>query len=165
MKYDKIETQIWLKFPELDINNKNRRLDVFLRNAITHDWELMELKKADIKLTKTVRDIPVFVNAVHEGIQQIRNYKRILNQDNVKKIFASQGIEYYEPEYRLVIGRNPDIPLEQWRHLKKSNENGLKIITYDEIIDSLKYGLMIQNENYPTITNQRTLLSFPENQM
>jgi len=78
--------------------------------------------------------IPVFVNAVHNSIQQIQNYKRILSQDNVKRKLALDGIEYYEPEYRLVIGRNPDISLAQWRNLKKSNENGLKISTYDELL-------------------------------
>jgi hypothetical protein len=144
-EYDRIETQIWLKFPELDINNKNRRLDIFLRNAVTQDWELMELKKP-IKLTKTERDIPVFVNAVHVGIQQIQNYKRLLTQDSVKRKFATQGIEYYEPEYRLVIGRKPDISLSQWRNLKKSNENDLKILTYDDILNGLKIRADVQNQ-------------------
>ena len=145
--YDRIETQLWLKFPELDICNKNRRLDIFLRNAINQDWELVELKKANIKLTKTERDIPVFVNAVHNSIQQIQNYKRILSQDNVKRRLALDGIEYYEPEYRLVIGRNPDISLTQWRNLKISNENGLKISTYDELLKEANKRYDLLNDN------------------
>jgi hypothetical protein len=143
--YDRIETQVWLKFPDLDIGNKNRRLDVFLRNTASHDWELFELKKA-IQLTHTYQDIPVFVNAVYLGIEQIRNYKRILSQDKVKKMFALQGIEYYEPEYRLLIGRNPDIPINQWRNLKKSHENDLKIFTYDDILNGMRDRYITQNQ-------------------
>jgi hypothetical protein len=143
--YDRIETQIWLRFPDLDIGNKNRRLDIFLRNAISHDWELFELKKA-IQLTHTHQDIPVFVNAVYLGIEQIRNYKRILSQDKVKKTFALQGIEYYEPEYRLLIGRNPDISINQWRNLKKSHENDLKILTWDDILNGMRDRSVIQNQ-------------------
>jgi hypothetical protein len=32
-KYDRIETQLWLRFPELDISGKNRRIDILLRNS------------------------------------------------------------------------------------------------------------------------------------
>jgi hypothetical protein len=144
-EYDRIETQVWLKFPDLDMGRKNRRLDIFLRNAISHDWELFELKKT-IQLTHTHRDIPVFVNAVYLGIEQMWNYKQILNQDKVRKSFALQGIEYYEPEYHLVIGRNPDIPINQWRSLKKSHETDLKIITYDDILNEMRERFNIQNQ-------------------
>lgn len=33
--YDRIETQLWLRFPNIDISSKNRRLDVFLRNRLS----------------------------------------------------------------------------------------------------------------------------------
>src|SRR5690606_18816258 len=45
-EYDKIETQVWLRFPELDISNENRRLDIFLRNSVENDWEIFEIKRA-----------------------------------------------------------------------------------------------------------------------
>jgi hypothetical protein len=32
--YDRIETQVWLKFPNLDLVGKRRRLDIFLRNGM-----------------------------------------------------------------------------------------------------------------------------------
>ena len=136
-RYDRIETQLWLKFPELDIANKNRRLDVFLRNSIDRDWELFELKRAK-KMITSYRDIPTLTSEILHSIQQIKNYEKILLQDKVKQTFAKKGIEYYCPELRLVVGNKPDISNEQWRFLKSTNENGLKIITFEELIMEMK---------------------------
>ena len=136
-KYDRIETQLWLKFPELDINNKNRRLDIFLRNSIERDWELFELKKPQ-KLIRMYRNIPAFRSEILQALQQIKNYKKILSQDKVKRKLAREGIEYCFPEFRLVIGNKPDISNEQWRWLKTSNENQIKIITFEDLINEMK---------------------------
>lgn len=136
-RYDRIETQLWLKFPELDIANRNRRLDIFLRNSIERDWELFELKRSQ-KLTTTYRDIPTFSSEINHAIQQIRNYEKILTQDKVKQKFAKQGIEYFCPELRLVVGNKPDISNEEWRFLKSTNENGIKIITFEDLVLEMK---------------------------
>ena len=136
-QYDRIETQLWLKFPELDISQKNRRLDMFLRNSVQGDWELFELKKT-MKIVRSYRNIPAFTAEINNGIQQLRNYQQLLKQDRVKRKFAKEGIEYYHPELRLVVGRKPDISLKDWRFLKSTNENNIKIITFDELLLSLK---------------------------
>lgn len=136
-QYDRIETQIWLKFPEADIASKNRRLDVFLRNSVENDWELIELKKS-IDLIKFYRDVPTFKSEILNAIQQLKNYEKILFQHTTKEHFKKMGIEYFYPELRLVIGRKPNISTEQWRWLKMTNSNNIKIITYDELIKSLK---------------------------
>ncbi len=135
--YDRIETQLWLKFPEVDIANKNRRLDIFLRNCIENDWELFELKRIT-PLTTSYRDVPVFTREIMNALQQTKNYARILSQDSVKKKLAAQGIEYYEPSLRLVIGGRPNMSIQQWRWLKASNESNIKIITYDDLLKELK---------------------------
>lgn len=144
--YDRIETQLWLKFPELDISDKNRRLDIFLRNSIARDWELFELKNVK-KLTRTYRDIPTFTSEIHNAIQQVRAYEKLLSQAKVKEKFAREGIEYYYPEIRLVVGNKPDISDEQWRFLKSTNENSLKIITFDELLESMKLRYKLRNLN------------------
>lgn len=143
-KYDRIETQVWLKFPEMDLGNKSRRLDLFLRNSIEGDWEVFELKKP-IALTKTSKDIKVFKDEVYQAINQIMNYKKLLSQDIVRKKFAQEGIEYYEPSLNLIIGRKPQIDPAQWRWLKSSNENNLKIITYDDLLKEAKIRLSERN--------------------
>lgn len=137
-KYDRIERQLWLRFSELDIQQRDRRLDMFVRNSITNDWELVEVKRP-IRLVRTYRDIPVIVNEVKNAIHQVSNYARLLRQDAVKRHFANEGIRYYEPVLNLVIGRSPQIPLEQWRSLKSQNENNLKIFTYDELLKELNH--------------------------
>lgn len=134
-KYDCIMTQLWLKFPELDIGNSNRRLDVFMRNSVSSDWELFELKRPSVQLTKSVRDVPVFTSEVTNAIAQVRNYKHLLAQDSVRRKFEKEGIEYFEPEIHLVIGKRPEISNAQWRRIV-SDESSLKILTYDEIYKS-----------------------------
>ena len=141
-KYDQISTQVWLRFSDIDIGRKERRLDMFLRNSICGDWELFELKRSNIPLTKTISDVPMFVSAVNEAIAQVKNYKHILMQDKVKKALAAEGIEYYEPEVNLVIGKKPSIPINQWRRLLVDNMNGIKIITYDMLYEEAKRRLI-----------------------
>lgn len=133
--YDRIETQLWIRFPELDIGNSNRRLDIFMRNSVTFDWELFELKRASVPLTKTIRDVPMLTNEVNNAIAQLRNYKYLLSQDRVRKQFEKDGIEYYQPEINLVIGRRPGISTEQWRRII-SDVPSLRILNYDELYDS-----------------------------
>jgi len=139
-KYDKIETQLWLRFPQHNIVGKERRLDVFLRNSITNDWELFEVKRP-VRLTSTYRDAPVIACEVIHAIQQVKNYARILSQDIVKKQFAKEGIEYYEPSLNLVIGRTPQIPVEQWRWLLNTCGKDLRIFTFDELLKEMRVRL------------------------
>ncbi|MEX0967651.1 MAG: Shedu anti-phage system protein SduA domain-containing protein [Bacteroidia bacterium] len=138
--YDRIETQVWLKFPDLDISGKNRRLDIFLRNAVEGDWELFELKRPT-KLVRSYRSIPSLTAEFTNALSQLKNYKRILLQDNVRRRFEKEGIDYYEPELRLVIGRKPNIPQGQWRRLKTENQDNLKLLTFDDLLEEMKFRL------------------------
>jgi hypothetical protein len=137
-RYDNIMTQVWIRFPDLDIGNRNRRLDIMMRNVNIGDWELFELKKSNVQLTKSESDIPKLTAEVHDAIAQAKNYKRLLEQDRVKRVLAAEGIEYYQPEINLVIGKKPSISNAQWRRLKSDNENGLKILTYDTLLKEAK---------------------------
>jgi len=148
--YDRIETQIWLRFPEHDIADKERRLDVFLRNSVTNDWELYELKRAT-KLTCTYRDGPIIAHEVCKAVQQIKRYEKILSQDIVKKKLAEDGIEYCIPSLNLVIGVKPEIPHEQWRLLLNANIKDIKVITYDEILKQMECRVM----NYKNLLEQQ----------
>lgn len=133
--YDRIVRQIDLRFPELDISNKNRRLDVFLHNSISNDWELFELKKL-ITLTKSYRDIHVLTDEIYSSIQQVKNYSRILGQHTVKEKLKRDGIEYYEPSLNLIVGRASVLKHEQWRYLVTTNSD-VKILTYDDLLSEM----------------------------
>jgi len=136
-EYDRVETQLWLRFPELDIAAKNRRLDIFLRNGVFNDWELFEVKRY-VPLSGTYRDCPVLAAEVHHAIQQVKNYRRLLSQEVVKRALAKEGIEYFEPSLRLVIGQRPQVSHEQWCWLLRTNESEVKIITYDDLLEEMK---------------------------
>jgi len=131
--YDQISTQILLKFPELDLNEKDRRLDIFLRNAHSNDWELFEIKK-DLIINTHYRDIDTFVSSVYKAIEQIRNYRDLLAQDKVKQKLRAEGIEYFTPVLNLVIGRTPQINHASYRRLIENNSKDVKIITYDNLL-------------------------------
>ena len=139
-KYDRIETQLWLRFPELDISGKNRRIDILLRNSIQNDWELFEIKRI-IPLTGIYRDVPVIAREVSYAVHQLRNYERILRQKDVMDKFARNGIEYFEPSLNLVIGSSPQITHEQWRWLLALNSERVKIHTFDELLDEMRIRL------------------------
>lgn len=143
-KFDRIEPQIWLRFPELDIANKNRRMDIFLHNSIINDWELYELKKI-IPLTKTYRDIPVFTSEINSSIQQIKNYYRILQNHSVKEKLQRDGIEYFEPTLSIVVGRTSELSHDMWRWLVTTNKE-IKILTYDDLLAEMSMRLKSHSE-------------------
>lgn len=136
--YDSISTQIWLDFPEFDIGSRDRRVDIMMRNSISDDWEVFELKRSNVKLIKAISDVPMFVSKVNDAITQLKNYKKILMQDSVKKAFENKGIQYYSPEINLVIGRRNDIPIGHWRGLIKEHDR-MKILTYDDLYKQAQY--------------------------
>lgn len=152
-EYDRIETQLWLRFPELDIARKKRRLDVFLRNSVSRDWNLLELKRSNVRLTGTARDIPVLANTVARALHQVRNYGRLLAQDAIKRRLARDGIEYYEPSLGLVIGRAPEIPHDQWRWLVRGSSE-VKIATYDDLMTELRVRASDRAQVIHSITNK-----------
>lgn len=135
--YDKIETQLWLKFPEIDIGNRNRRFDIFARNSLKGDWDLFEIKK-NMPIIKFERGVPNFTSHVYSAIRQGQNYMRSLRQNDVKSHFAKIGIEYFEPSLNIVIGRKSQITHQQWRILQKDSSNDLNIIPYDELLENVK---------------------------
>lgn len=136
-KYDRIETQLWLKYPELDLAGKARRTDLFMRNSITNDWELLELKRPDTRLTTAYRSVPNLSREVMGGIEQLRNYARILAQQSVQDRFRQRGIEYFKPDLTLVVGRSPTISVEAWRWLVSSTHD-VHVKTYGNLLDELR---------------------------
>ena len=103
-----------------------------------------ELKRSNVKLTKAISDVPMFVSKVNDAITQLKNYEKILKQDSVRKAFENRGIQYYSPEINLVIGRRNDIPIGHWRSLIEEHDR-MKILTYDDLfkqaqlrVDALK---------------------------
>lgn len=135
-KYDAIESEVGLRFPDLDIAGKNRRVDILVHNCVENDWELIELKKK-IKLSTIYRGQPVFSHEIIGAIQQLKNYYNILQQDRVREYFLREGIEYYNPSLKLIIGGEKNVSHKQWRQMLAST-NGVHLITYDDLIKEMK---------------------------
>jgi len=135
--YNQIRTQVFLKFPHLDIYGKNRRLDIMLRNNSTNDWELFEIKP-NLEITKTYRGVDTFKSVVHDSITQVRNYGDLLAKDNIKRELKKEGMEYCTPVLNLVIGGAPTIDHSSYRRLVEQNSKDVKIITFDRLIEDAK---------------------------
>jgi len=135
-QYDRIESQIWLQSTDFDIVGKDRRVDLFLRNSSNCDWELFELKKAKKKIISNKKSIPNFRKEIFDNILQVKEYKKMFSQESIKKRFAEEkGIEYFNPQFNLVIGRDEDISIKQWKNLlAQNNDKDFRIRTYDEFL-------------------------------
>ena len=66
----------------------------------------------------------------------------LLAKDSVRESFVKRGIDYYEPELNLVIGRTPQIPQAQWRWLTTNFRKDIKILTYDNLLDQMRGRLL-----------------------
>lgn len=135
-KYDVIESEVSLRFPDLDIAGKNRRVDILVHNCVENDWELIELKKK-IKLSTIYRGQPVFSSEIMYAIQQLKNYYNILLQDRVREHFLREGIEYYNPSIKLIVGGQKNVSHKQWRQMLASTDD-VHLITYDDLIKEMR---------------------------
>ena len=151
-QYDRIESQIWMKIPDVDVGGKNRRLDLFIRNSLSNDWELFELK-TDLKIVTNTRSVPQFTKAIYSAISQARNYLRILETDRMKQRLMSEGVDYFEPTINIIMGRKPQISDKEWRWLLKNNV-GINLITFDGIESELKLKLKDKLQFLKTINEQ-----------
>ena len=149
-KYDRIETQISLNFPDLDVVGKKRRIDLFLHDVQKDDWELVELKKL-IPLGKmNSRSTPAFREEIITAIMQLKTYQRIFEQSIVKRKLYEDGIKYYQPSYTLIAGCGKPFSFthEQWRWLVDNTEksHNLKFLTYEDLLTEMKLRINTHNE-------------------
>lgn len=145
-RYDRIQSEVSLRFPELDIAEKNRRIDLMIHDSVQNDWEIIELKK-QIPITRLYRDIPSFTSDIIGAINQLRNYHDILMQQKVKERFLREGIEYYHPAMKLIVGGKPNVTHAQWRKLV-SDIHDVQLLTYDSMIKEIKARYYVDDDIY-----------------
>ena len=88
---------------------------------------------------KNVRGVPMFTDLIYQAIAQAKNYKALLQQDAVKRKFAQEGIEYFEPEINIIVGKKSGISTAQWRRMIADHRGDVKIRTYDEFFKEASY--------------------------
>jgi hypothetical protein len=143
--FDRIETQVWLPFPEADIAGRPRRADLFMRSSVDDDWTLWELKRANVPVVSIRRGQPSFSRHVVDAIEQVRRYGRLLMQTNVRESFRQRGIDYFEPQLVVAIGRAPPISHAHWRWLV-SRSPEVRIATYDDLLTELRLRAVERDE-------------------
>ena len=132
--YDKAITQIKL----IDVSDQ-RTIDLALHDKIKDDWVFIELKKANIKLTRRVRKIPAWRSEVTQALAQLRLYKGLLNNSTSQKYLQKHyDIEYKNPHFHLLIGgednddfyrcqkQELDIEIKTYSYLYKTAKERLK---------------------------------------
>jgi hypothetical protein len=92
-------------------------------------------------LVRSYRDGPVFVAEVAHAITQLKRYSHLLATPTVREQLKRSGIEYFEPTLNLVIGRKPQIPIEQWRWLVARHDKDVRLFTYDDLLTEMKMRL------------------------
>ena len=146
-QYDRIESQIWLQCKEFDIIGKNRRTDLFLRNSSNDDWELFELKKNKKKVITNKKTNPNFYKEIYDNILQLKEYQKIFNQEGIRNILKESGIEYFNPQFNLVIGRDENVSTRIWQNLVTHyNDKNFHIRTYNELLNELKSRVEMFNQ-------------------
>jgi len=127
-------------FKNMSKNEKKeeRRLDIALYDLTRDDWEIVELKKSNINLVRTIREIPVFHSAVTVGIAQLQYYKKMLQQDDIKKqLFIKYGIKMDSPKFTLIIGNS----LTKEAKECIDQVQGIEIKTYKQVLEKAKLSI------------------------
>ena len=67
--------------------------------------------------------------------------------NNIRNKFSEKGIEYSNPQFNLVIGKDEDISTKIWRNLLvQNNDKDFRIRTYDEIFAEAKSRMNMYNQ-------------------
>jgi len=132
-----IKTQILLRFPELDIGQKDKRIvDVLLRNTLRGDWGIYELKKV-VSFLRSKSGRPAQKANLTDALVQVRSYYKLLMSDEVKKKFRDEGIEYAELKMYVIIGRKPQVSEKVWKFFLECIPNDIKLITWDGLLENM----------------------------
>lgn len=134
MEYSKVKSQVMAR-RFIENTSDERRFDVFAFNSGKKEWELFELKRSKVKMSRAVRGIPMFTSKVNESIAQIRYYKTLLIQDDIRKQIKNEyNIEINVPKYTLIIGGG------NTTHIKKcqSEITDVEVITYTQLLEKAK---------------------------
>ena len=135
--YTEVRQEVWINSKESDEWGKDRRIDLMLKNALDDDWDIIELKRNKNPI-KQYRGKETFIAEVYDSISQLKNYKRILQQDKVKEALKRKGIEYQEPSLRLVVGNNYSINKSIWRRIVTESSNSIKISRYQDLLEEMR---------------------------
>ncbi len=103
--------------------------------------DIVEFKLPSVKnnvvVGRTNRE--AFSSEINSYISQTRSYRQYFDDPNNRKwIEDKYGIKVFKPRRYLVIGRRSDFENEIWKEIV-SDYNDLEIITYDDLLDGVRF--------------------------
>lgn len=129
--YASCKPHVILKEPE----KKNLIPDFIMQRPGNNGFDILDLKLPSMKISA----ISPYLRMSHEitkALAQLRAYRNYfkspVNTDNFYKTYDLQPLE---PELIVVIGRSSEVISLEDRTEIKNQANGLRIISYDELID------------------------------
>lgn len=111
---------------------------VAARRCRDQNWEVLDLKRPQVKLLARTRDRARFSSDVNNALAQLRDYRDYFgdpaNTDNVEAIL---GAKLRFPRLAVLIGRLPSG--EELAALnKQQQEIDVRVVTYDEVLEQKK---------------------------
>lgn len=113
--------------------------DFILRpgTAIDRDdrWQILDLKRPDVRLTSLSGMDARFSAKVYQAIQQLRRYRdEFANPANAEAIAAALGRAVHHPRLAVLIGRIQNAEeLDALNNLQRDND--VRIVPYDELLE------------------------------
>lgn len=116
-------------------NQKDLIPDFILQRPGNNGFDILDLKLPTARIAVSNPYLRVS-HEIIKALAQLRAYKNYFNRShNVSNFYQTYGLEPFSPELIVVIGRCSEILSFQDRIEINKQANGLRIITYDELID------------------------------
>jgi hypothetical protein len=104
------------------------------------NWEIFDIKLPDVKLLTKHKQHPRLSADVHQAITQLRDYGKFFRDPSYEdEIVAKVGRHLRFPRLGVLIGRMPKEDADkQLLNDLQNDENDVRLVTYDEILDAQK---------------------------
>lgn len=141
-----IATRLMQALPHVSLHDKDGKLlvpDFLLKPIVAFqrdsNWEVLDLKLPQAKLLAGPSNHIRFSQDVMKAINQVKDYKDYFeNPMNAQTVGALLGHALKHPKLGVLIGRMPSSGEVEALEIAQSREPGVKIVTYDEILETQK---------------------------
>lgn len=124
--------------PHVILREPNQRdliPDFILQRPGNNGFDILDLKLPTAKITVSNPYLRVS-HEIIKALAQLRAYRNYFNSSqNISNFYHTHGLEPFYPELIVVIGRCSEFISFQDKIEINKQANGLRIITYDELID------------------------------
>jgi hypothetical protein len=130
-----------ISHPRFDPMTGRREFDFVLRPYVERNapgsWSVIEIKRADQSIFSGLgSNDPIFAGAVFRAVNQVRNYRRFVNDPaNRDKVLKTLGTIPEEARLAVLIGRRSGAYLDLFEQQRRDWCADVLLITYDDLYD------------------------------